>query len=120
MKLLENGVRQMFLIKRNLMYFDKLKLRLHTDSQILIAYHWRRYKKAKDKKITIQKALEAEKLAKKKKNAQKINAKNAPYKSKTFGKGSLKLGKTTGKSSKNLSNVNPSLTSGESSKLSSK
>ena len=47
-KILDNTDRNMFHIKRNLLYFDKLKLRVHTDSQIKIAYHWRKYKKERD------------------------------------------------------------------------
>ena len=47
-KILDNTDRNMFHIKRNLLYFDKLKFRVHTDSQIKIAYHWRKYKKERD------------------------------------------------------------------------
>ena len=102
-KLIGDSMRQYFKIRMNLKYFDVLKIKLHTHSQIVIAYHWRRYKKAKDKKIALLKALEAEKLAKKKKKTNGKPTKNATYKSKTVGKVGSKGAKTTAKSSSKAS-----------------
>jgi hypothetical protein len=66
----------MYIIKRNLQYFDKLRLKVHTDSQIKIAYHWRKYKKAKDKRKAIEMVLEEERLAKIAKKKSKTGASN--------------------------------------------
>jgi hypothetical protein len=118
MKLIENSVRQFFKIKLNLKYFEILKTKLHTDSQIVIAYHWRRYKKAKDKKIALLKALEAEKLAKKKKKTNGKPTKNTTYKSKTVGKTGSKGAKTTTKAgSKASGETTPKLKSYAAEKL---
>ena len=56
-----------------------MKIRVQTDSQIKIAYHWRKFKVAKDKRKAQEIALEAEKLAKKGKKKAKGGA---PTKSK--------------------------------------
>ena len=50
-------------IHQNLSDFGKLKLKIHTDSQIRIAYHWRKFWKIKQAKI----AAEAERKKNKKK-----------------------------------------------------
>jgi len=104
----------------NLKYFDVLKIKLHTHSQIVIAYHWRRFKKAKDKKIALLKAMEAERLAKKKKKTNGKPTKNSTYKSKTVGKVGSKGAKTTAKSSSKASGeTTPKLKSYGTDKLSS-
>jgi len=70
-KILDNRDRNMFIIRRNLSYFDKLKFKMHTNSQIIIAYHWRKYKKEKDRRKSLEMAQEAEKQAKKAKKKSK-------------------------------------------------
>lgn len=47
-KILNTADRDMFKIKRNLSIFDNMKTRVYTDSQIRIAYHWRKFKKLLD------------------------------------------------------------------------
>ena len=47
-KLLNTADRDMYKIKRNLAIFDSMKVKVYTDSQIKIAYHWRRFKKLID------------------------------------------------------------------------
>ena len=49
-KILNTSDREMYRIKRNLSIFDQMKVRVYTDSQIKIAYHWRKFKKAIDLK----------------------------------------------------------------------
>jgi len=47
-KILDTADRNMYKIKRNLAIFDSMKVKVYTDSQIKIAYHWRRFKKLID------------------------------------------------------------------------
>ncbi len=49
-KILNTADRNMYKIKRNLAIFDSMKVKVCTDSQIKIAYHWRRFKKLIDLK----------------------------------------------------------------------